>query len=88
MDNEAIQAVGKCAQDVVTEVRNQFAERPGIMDGTQKPDYARCVAIVSSFPSMGGRRMLFCSTVCVRFPGLFFSTEGLYLFPSALKRRF
>ena len=43
----AIQAVGKCAQDVVTEVRAQFAERPGIMDGTQKPDYARCVAIVT-----------------------------------------
>jgi len=44
----AIQAVGKCAQDVVTEVRQQFAERPGIMDGSQKPDYARCVAIVTA----------------------------------------
>ena len=43
----AMQAVGKCAQDVVTEVRAQFSERPGIMDGTQKPDYARCVAIVT-----------------------------------------
>jgi H(+)-translocating pyrophosphatase len=44
----AISAVGKCAQDVVTEVRRQFAERPGIMDGSQKPDYARCVAIVTA----------------------------------------
>mmetsp|Transcript_28133 Transcript_28133/g.59150 ORF Transcript_28133/g.59150 Transcript_28133/m.59150 type:complete len:284 (+) Transcript_28133:1-852(+) len=43
----AIQAVGKCAQDVVEEVRQQFAERPGIMDGSQKPDYNRCVAIVT-----------------------------------------
>jgi len=44
----AMQAVGKCAQDVVTEVRLQFAEYPGIMDGTQKPDYNRCVAIVTA----------------------------------------
>ena len=44
----AIQAVGKCAQDVVNEVRLQFAERPGIMDGSQKPDYTRCVAIVTA----------------------------------------
>ena len=44
----AMQAVGKCAQDVVNEVRAQFAERPGIMDGSQKPDYARCVAIVTA----------------------------------------
>jgi len=43
----AVQAVGSCAQDVVTEVRRQFAERPGIMDGSQKPDYNRCVAIVT-----------------------------------------
>jgi len=43
----AMQAVGTCAQDVVTEVRRQFAEKPGIMDGTQKPDYNRCVAIVT-----------------------------------------
>ena len=43
----AMQAVGKCAQDVVNEVRAQFAERPGIMTGHQKPDYARCVAIVT-----------------------------------------
>ena len=35
------------AQDVVNEVRAQFSERPGIMEGHQKPDYARCVAIVT-----------------------------------------
>lgn len=41
-------AVGSTAQDVVVEVRRQFAERPGIMTYAEKPDYARCVAIVAS----------------------------------------
>jgi K(+)-stimulated pyrophosphate-energized sodium pump len=38
-------AVGKAAQGMVEEVRRQFRENPGIMDGTVKPDSARCVAI-------------------------------------------
>ena len=41
-------AVGTTAQEVVNEVRRQFNERPGIMSGTEKPDYARCVAIVAT----------------------------------------
>ncbi|OIW21366.1 hypothetical protein TanjilG_02423 [Lupinus angustifolius] len=44
----ACSAVGRTAQEVVTEVRRQFIERPGIMDYKEKPDYARCVAIVAS----------------------------------------
>jgi Na+/H+-translocating membrane pyrophosphatase len=40
-------AVGNTAQEVVREVRRQFAERPGIMAGEEKPDYARCVSIVA-----------------------------------------
>lgn len=40
-------AVGSTAQDVVVEVRRQFEERPGIMTYAEKPDYARCVAIVA-----------------------------------------
>ena len=44
----AIKAVGRTAQMVVQDVRNQFRENPGIMAGTSKPDYARCVHIVTS----------------------------------------
>jgi K(+)-stimulated pyrophosphate-energized sodium pump len=43
----AIKAVGRTAQMVVQDVRNQFKENPGIMLGTSKPDYARCVNIVT-----------------------------------------
>jgi K(+)-stimulated pyrophosphate-energized sodium pump len=43
----AIKAVGRTAQMVVQDVRNQFRENPGIMAGTSKPDYARCVKIVT-----------------------------------------
>merc|ERR1712159_523864 len=44
----AITAVGRSAQEVVREVRRQFAERPGIMTHEETPDYARCVAIVAA----------------------------------------
>jgi K(+)-stimulated pyrophosphate-energized sodium pump len=44
----AIKAVGKAAQVVIAEVRRQFRENPGIMAGTTKPDYARCVDIVTA----------------------------------------
>jgi K(+)-stimulated pyrophosphate-energized sodium pump len=43
----AIKAVGRTAQMVVQDVRAQFKENPGIMEGTSKPDYARCVHIVT-----------------------------------------
>jgi len=52
-------AVGNAAQEVVNNVRDQFRRKPGIMDYTEKPDYAQCVSIVTqaalsemTFPGM------------------------------------
>ncbi len=43
----AIRAVGTTAQTIIVEVRRQFREMPGIMDYTQRPDYARVVDITT-----------------------------------------
>jgi K(+)-stimulated pyrophosphate-energized sodium pump len=43
----AISAVGRAAKKVIEDVRAQFKENPGIMTGASKPDYGRCVHIVT-----------------------------------------
>ncbi|MBA3727537.1 MAG: sodium/proton-translocating pyrophosphatase, partial [Armatimonadetes bacterium] len=44
----SINAVGRAAFQLIGEVRRQFSADPGIMAGTSKPDYGRCVSIVTS----------------------------------------
>ena len=68
----AISAVGNAAQDVIVEVRRQFREDPGIMDGSSKPQYKTCVEIVAK---AGLREMIKPGLLAVISPilvGLFF----------------
>jgi len=44
---QCMTAVGSAAQEVVNNVRAQFRARPGIMDYSERPDYAQCVSIVT-----------------------------------------
>jgi len=61
----AIRAVGTAAQAIIVEVRRQFREMPGIMDYTQRPDYARVVDITTRAAL---RQMILPGTVAVATP--------------------
>ena len=72
-----MKAVGRAAGAMVAEVRRQFREKPGIMRGEEKPDYARCVEI----STVGAQReMIFPSLIAIIVPvavGLVFDVGGV-----------
>jgi K(+)-stimulated pyrophosphate-energized sodium pump len=72
-----MQAVGRAAGAMVQEVRRQFSENPGIMEGTVKPDYARCVAISTAGAQ---REMVAPAALAIAIPvaiGLLFGVGGV-----------
>ncbi len=73
----AIRAVGTTAQAIIVEVRRQFREMPGIMDYTQRPDYARVVDITTKAAL---REMIAPGVVAVATPiivGLLLGAEAV-----------
>lgn len=61
----AMNSVGKAAMDMVYEVRRQFREIPGIMEGTGKPEYAKCVDISTKAAL---REMMLPGVLTIGFP--------------------
>jgi len=61
----AIRAVGRAAGTIIEEVRRQFREHPGIMQGTERPDYRRAVDITTQ---AGLREMVAPGLLAVLFP--------------------
>mgnify|MGYP001617287707 FL=1 len=73
----AMRAVGKTAGSVVQEVRRQFKEIPGIMDGTARPDYAKTVDIVTKASI---KQMILPTLITILLPVLvrwYFGAKGL-----------
>lgn len=72
----AISAVGRTAHEVVLEVRRQFTENPDIMTYRAKPDYEKCVSLVTKAAL---KEMRFPAIVCVATPvtvGVIFRIVG------------
>ncbi len=75
----AIRAVGKTAQYIITEVRRQFKDK-GIINGTKKPDYARCVDITTRGAL---KNMVLPGVLAIVFPivvGLLLKAEAVAAF--------
>ncbi len=73
----AMKAVGEAAMDMIQEVRRQFREIPGLLEGTARPDTARCVDISTSAAL---KRMVVPGTMAVVVPvivGVGFGAEAL-----------
>ncbi|MCB9335590.1 MAG: sodium-translocating pyrophosphatase [Flavobacteriales bacterium] len=73
----AMKSVGKAAMDMVMEVRRQFKEIPGIMEGTGKPEYGKCVEISTKAAL---REMMLPGAITIITPiiiGLVFGAEPL-----------
>ncbi|MFA7435266.1 MAG: sodium/proton-translocating pyrophosphatase, partial [Bacilli bacterium] len=72
-----INSVGKAANKMIEEVRSQFKNDPGIMEGKSKPDYAKCVEISTSAAL---KEMIVPALIAVLTPiviGFFFGTSAL-----------
>ncbi|MBU0670816.1 sodium/proton-translocating pyrophosphatase, partial [Patescibacteria group bacterium] len=72
-----MKSVGKAAQDMVDEVRRQFKEIAGIMEGKVKPDYERCISISTDAAL---KEMILPGILAVLAPGI----VGFILGPEAL----
>ena len=72
----AVSAVGRCAQEVVKDVRRQFKEDPNIMLKKSKPDYKSCVAIVTKAALAEMRAPAFLATCLPVIVGLTFRYIG------------
>jgi len=73
----AIKAVGRAAKDVITAVREEFKSKPGILKGTERPDYGKCVDIVTQGAL---RQMILPGVIAVAAPvlvGLVFKQIGI-----------
>ncbi|MGN0629492.1 MAG: sodium-translocating pyrophosphatase [Oscillospiraceae bacterium] len=70
-------SVGKAANQMIEEVRRQFREFPGIMEGTQKPDYAKCVDISTSAALKEMLLPGLLAVICPIAVGLILGTEAL-----------
>ncbi|TFG42954.1 MAG: sodium-translocating pyrophosphatase [Bacteroidia bacterium] len=73
----SMKAVGRAAGSMVDEVRRQFREIPGIMDGSGKPEYAKCVEISTAGAQ---KEMMIPSLIAIAVPflvGLLFGVPGI-----------